>query len=154
MRAAKNPKRVLVVVDRAIVDIASVPMSVLLAEGQADKVCVITPALTSRMAWLTNDDAGAIDDAETRLASILSRMHDQGVEATGAVGDESPLTAIQDALVGFPADEIIITVHSDHDRHWRERGLTNKIRSRYTQPLTEVVVNPDGTASTRRASSH
>lgn len=151
MSAANTSKRVLVVVDRAIVDVASVPTSVLLAEGQADEVYVITPALTSRLVWLTSDDASAVGDAEARLATILSRMHGQGVEAMGTVGDESPLTAIQDALVGFPADEIIITVHSDHDRHWQEQGLADKIRGTYTQPLTEVVVNPDGTASTRSA---
>ena len=67
----------------------------------------------------------------------------------GTVSDESPLTAIHDALVHFPADEIIITVHSDHDTHWQEQGLAAKIRERYPQPLTEVIVNPDQTTSKR-----
>ena len=149
MKAASDPKRVLVVVDRAIVDVASVPASVARAERQADEVYVIAPILTNRTVWLTNDDGAAIDDAETRLAAVLKRMQDQGIKADGAVSDESPLTAIDGALVKFPADEIIITVHSDDDRHWRERGLVDRICSRHPQPLTEVVVEADGAASIR-----
>jgi len=149
MKAASDPKRVLVVVDRAIVDVASVAASVARAERQADEVYVIAPILTNRTVWLTYDDGAAIDDAETRLAAVLKRMQDQGIKADGAVSDESPLTAIDDALVKFPTDEIIITVHSDDDRHWRERGLVDRICSRHPQPLTEVVVEADGAASIR-----
>jgi hypothetical protein len=141
---------VLVVVDRAILDIDAVPTSVLLAEERADEVFVVTPALTSRLGWLTDDDAGALRDAEARLVAVLDRMREQGVHAAGTVGDASPLTAIHDALVDFPADEIIITINDHDNAHWQERGLAAKIRDRYRQPLTEVVVHPDRTTSTRR----
>ncbi len=143
-------RRVLVVVDRAIVDVASVPEVVLRAERRADQVFVIAPVLTSRAAWLTNDDTRAIDQASQRLASVLDRMRtEQGVAAEGRLGDESPLTAIDDALKEFPTDEIIIIIHDDDHRHWRERGLAEKIRRRYRQHLTEVLVAADGSASTR-----
>jgi hypothetical protein len=145
-----RPKRVLVVVDRAIVDVDSVPPSVLLAERQAEEVFVITPVLTSRLEWLADDDGRATAEATRRLASVLTRMrHEQGIVARGRVGDESPLTSIDDALLDFPADEIVITVNSDRHRQWHERHLAEKIRRRYPQPLIEVVVEADGAASRR-----
>ena len=71
MSTGSSSRRVLVVVDRAILDIDSVPTSVLLAEERADEVYVVTPTLTSRLAWLTGDDAGALRDAEARLVAVL-----------------------------------------------------------------------------------
>jgi hypothetical protein len=72
------------------------------------------------------------------------------VGAKGTVGgDDDVLTVIGDALAQFPADEIIIAVHADHDGHWRERNLASKIRSHYPQPLTELLVEADGVASVR-----
>lgn len=146
--AANARNRVLVVVDRAIVDVRAVPASVLSAEARADELHVVIPALTSRMGWLTDDDTAAHENAELRLQVILKRLHEQGIRASGAIGDESPITAIHDALVEFPADAIILTVHGDNHQHWREKGLAEKIRRRYPQPVTEVIVGSDGTAST------
>lgn len=148
--ASTGRRRVLVVVDRAIVDVASVPDAVLRAEQRADDVYVIAPILTSRAGWLTNDDVRWRDEASERLASVLHRMRtEQGIAAEGRLGDESPLTAIDDALKEFATDEIIIIVHDDEHRHWRERGMAKKIRRRYTQPLIEVLVRADGSTSAR-----
>ncbi len=143
------PKRLLVVVDRAIADPASLPASVLLAERQADEVYVVAPVLTSWLEYVTDDDGRATADAEHRLALVLRRMRaTQGVAASGRVGDESPIASIDDALANFAADEIVI-VRSDDQRHWHERHLAEKARRRYSQPLTEVVVHADGSASIR-----
>lgn len=88
-----------------------------------------------------NDDAGAIADAEQHLAATLHQLYDRQVDAHGTVGqDDTILTTIADALVGFAADEIVIAVHADHDRNWRARKVAAKIRSRHAQPLTELVV--------------
>lgn len=148
MMRRRKTRRVLVVVDRAIIDVASVPEAVLQAEAWADQVRVIAPVLTSRTSWLTNDDVDARRAATDRLTSVLHRMRvDQGIWASGSLGDESPLTAIEDALVEFPADQLILIMHDD-DRHtWHERDLAAKVRRRYAGRLTEVIVAGDGSVS-------
>jgi hypothetical protein len=144
-------KRILLVVDRTISDARVVRPSVrAVVERHADEVYVIAPVFTTRLAWATNDDADAIADAEERLAATLQQLYDRDVEADGTVGgDDAVMTSIGDALAEFPADEIIIAIHADHDRHWRERKLADKIRKRHSQPLTELLVKADGGASVR-----
>ena len=144
-------RRVLLVVDPTISDARVVRPSVrAVVERHPDAVYVIAPIFTTHLAWVTNDDAAALADAEQRLDATLQQLYDRDVEADGTVGgDDDVLTAIGDALAQFPADEIIIAVHADHDRHWRERNLAAKIRSHHPQPLTELLVEADGTASAR-----
>ena len=144
-------KRILVVVDRTISDARVIrPVVRAVVARDTDEVCVIAPILTTRLAWVTNDDTDAIADAEQRLAATLQQFYDRDIEAHGAVGgDDAILTTIDDALAQFPADEIIIAVHADHDQHWRERNVADKIRSSHAQPLTELLVEADGTASVR-----
>lgn len=149
--AVGEHKRVLLVVDPTISDARVVRPSVrAVVERRPGEVYVIAPIFTTRLAWATHDDAAAVADAEQRLASTLQQLYDRDVEADGTVGgDVDVLTAIADALARFPADEIIIAVHADHDRHWRERDLADKIRSHHSQPLTELLVEANGTASVR-----
>ena len=144
-------KRVLLVVDPTISDARVVRPSVrAVVERQPGEVYVIAPIFTTHLAWATNDDADAVANAEERLAIVLQQLYDRDVEAGGTVGgDDDVLTAIGDALAQFPADEIIIAVHADHNRHRRERNLADKIRSHHPQPLTELLVEADGTASAR-----
>lgn len=144
-------KRVLLVVDPTISDARVVRPSVrAVVERQPGEVYVIAPIFTTHLAWATNDDADAVANAEQRLAAVLQQLYDRHVEADGTVGgDDDVLTAIGDALAQFPADEIIIAVHADHNRHWRERQLAAKVRSHHDQPLTELLVEADGTASVR-----
>ena len=151
MNAASKHKRILLVVDPTFGDARVVRPSVrAVVERHGDEVYVVAPIFTTRLAWVTNDDSDAIADAEQRLAATLQQLYDRDVEADGTVGDDaSILTAIGDALAEFPADEIIVAVHADHDRHWRERSLAAKIRSRHSEPLIELVTEADGTASVR-----
>ena len=82
------------------------------------------------------------------MRTTLQQLYDRDIEADGtAGGDDDILIAIGDALAEFPADEIIVAIHADHDRHWRERNLAAKIRSRHSQPLIELLVEADGAAT-------
>jgi len=144
-------KRILLVVDPTISDTRVVRPSVrAIVERHPAEVYVIAPIFTTHLHWATNDDADAIANAEQRLATTLQQLYDRDIEADGTIGgDDDVLTAIGDALAQFPADEIIIAVHADHDRHWRERNLADKIRAHHAQPLTELLVEADGVASVR-----
>ncbi len=152
MGVMSKQKRILLVVDPTISDTRVVRPSVrAVAEREASEVYVLAPLLITRVEWVTNeDDPDAIADAEERLASTLQQLYDREIEAEGTVGDDaSVVTAIGDALAEFPADEIVIAVHTDYDRHWRERHLAERIRAHHSQPLTELLVDADGAASVR-----
>lgn len=68
-------------------------------------------------------------------------LAESGVVARGVVGDADPLQAIEDALRGFPANEIVISTHPPGRSHWLERGLVEQARLRFAVPLSHVVVD-------------
>src|SRR3954462_13652793 len=78
------------------------------AEGPHDEVLVVAPALNSRLRHWTSDVdggvAGALPGARDRVGVAGDALRDRGVAARGEVGDADPMIAIEDALVGFPAD--------------------------------------------------
>ena len=81
------------------------------AEGVAEDVLVICPALNSQLrTWLSDED-GARDAAQDRLRRSLAQLEASGVSARGDIGDGDPLQALEDALRTFPADEIVISTH-------------------------------------------
>jgi hypothetical protein len=49
--------------------------------------------------------------------------------------------AIEDALRGFPADEIIISTHPPDRSHWLEQGVVEKAKEQIDLPITHVVVD-------------
>lgn len=64
-----------------------------------------------------------------------------GVDARGEVGSDDPIQAVDDALRGFPADEIVLATHPEQEANWKERGVVAIARSRYELPVTHVTVD-------------
>jgi GABA permease len=110
------------------------------AAGDAE-VLVVTPALNSRLRHWTSDEDRAREEAQARLEASLRALRDAGVDARGQVGDDDPLQAMEDALRGFPADEIVLSTHPPGRSNWLERGLVENARERFPYPITHVVVD-------------
>ena len=110
------------------------------AEGDAE-VMIVAPALNSRLRHWISDVDGARRGAEQRLQLCLDRLAELGIEAHGLIGDGDPLQAIEDSLKLFSPDEIIISTHPEGRSHWLERGLVQRARDRYPQPIRHVVVD-------------
>src|SRR5262249_6940941 len=72
------------------------------------RVLVVAPALNSRLRRWASDEDRARRLAAERLGVHPHHLQRCGVHAEGRVGDADPLLAIADALVTFPADEIVI----------------------------------------------
>jgi GABA permease len=61
------------------------------------------------------------------------------VEAEGQIGDSDPYVAIDDALAGFRATEMIISTLPPGQSNWLERGLIERARQDFDVPLTHLV---------------
>ena len=74
-------------------------------------VHVVAPASNiGTFKWLAGDEDEARAEAE-ELADHAAQAVDAEVETE--VGDRDPLLAVEDALVAFPADEILLAGHAD-----------------------------------------
>lgn len=74
---------------------------------------------------------GAIAEAEKRLADTLSILEREGLKATGEVGDMVPARAIEDALLIFPADTIVISTFPVERSRWLRKSLVEKVRAKH-----------------------
>ncbi len=102
---------------------------------------IVVPVLCSRAHFLFTDIDNEIAHAQARLDETLRWAHDQGFEAVGTVGDASPLTAIEDELHRFGADELIISTHIPERSHWLEAGVVERVREELDIPVTHVMVD-------------
>ncbi len=117
------------------------------AEGVSERVLVVCPALNSQVRTWASDEDGARAAAQQRLDASLERLHAEGVQTQGEVGDGDPLQAIEDALRTFGADEIVISTHPEGRSNWLERNVVGAARDRFAVPITHVVVDLDASAS-------
>ncbi|MDX6610127.1 MAG: permease [Solirubrobacterales bacterium] len=110
--------------------------------GGIDEVFVVAPAITdSGLKHMLGDVDGAIEPAEERLRSTLAELRDAGIPAEGEVGDSDPLLAIQDELLKFHPDQIIVVGHRDQDGAFAEKGLLEQAERDLEMPVTELVVD-------------
>ena len=111
------------------------------SEGVEERVRVICPALVSPVRYFASDEDAGRARAQERLEQSLAQLRTAGVTADGEVGDADPLTAIEDALRIFGADEVIISTHPEGRSQWLERGVVQAARERFDVPITHVVVD-------------
>jgi GABA permease len=109
--------------------------------GAGAEVLVVSPALNSQLRHWTSDEDGARAAAQQRLDESLAALAQDGVDASGVVGDADPLQAIEDALRTFEPDEVILSTHPPGRSNWLERDVPARARERFSLPITHVVVD-------------
>jgi hypothetical protein len=72
------------------------------------EVLVVAPALNSPLRHWLSDVDGARRTAEGRALRCVEDLRLAGFEAEGVVGDADPAHAIEDALVLFDADVLVV----------------------------------------------
>lgn len=102
-------------------------------------VLVVAPALNSRLRHWVSDTDAAVRAARERLGTAVEELARRGVSARGEIGDAEPLHAIEDALVGFDPEQILLSTHPPGHSHWLEKGLVEEARERFEQPVTHLV---------------
>jgi hypothetical protein len=112
----------------------------------ASEILVMTPILVSRLRWLASDTDRARYEADERLGVVLSYVEALAprAETQSQIGDETPLTAFDDAIRAFRPDHMLIALRSaDHDA-WQERGLMDALRSAFHIPMTVFEIDRVG----------
>jgi hypothetical protein len=101
------------------------------------QVMIVAPALheTALRFWVSDADE-AIAHANAVARGTLAELDDDGVAAGAAIGDGDPIGAIEDALVDFPADEILVFTHQDGEQQrYREDLDREALRQRIAIPV-------------------
>jgi hypothetical protein len=84
------------------------PLTIRLAlTGAPASVHVVVPAVVGPVDWLANADDRAHGRARLRAAEAQEALEGL-VEVVSETGDLDPVQAVADALVDFPADDIVI----------------------------------------------
>lgn len=111
-------------------------------DGGGAEIRVIVPAVEATSFRHTMGD---IDEpkreAEERLRLALESLSENGIEATGGVGDPDPVQAAQDALLEAPADEVLIFERESEQARWFEEGLFDRAKESLEPPLRMVVLH-------------
>jgi GABA permease len=110
---------------------------------------VVAPALPSEHGvmdvWRQD---GAIAAARKRLEHTLQILQEEGLDASGDVGDMHPISAISDALLQFDADLIVISTHPLARSRWLRNDVVEKARKKFKKPVVHVVSTARENAAT------
>jgi hypothetical protein len=136
-------QRLLVAAGGAVTDVNTLPVLVRKLLEAASDILVITPVLPARLQWLASDTDRARHHADARLETVLGQFEEMDLSAAGRVGDETPLTALDDAVRSFAPDHILVALRGSQDADWQERGLLDQVRRRFKLPLTVFVVSDE-----------
>jgi hypothetical protein len=132
------PHRLLVVATTSV-PAPELRACVLAHAGEDAEILVVAPASDiSRLDWLTNTEDDARAEATERSEEIGEAVPTDDMETR--VGDSNPVRAIEDALRTFPADELIVVTRPDEDAAWLEEGTAETAESRFSLPVTHLVV--------------
>jgi len=82
---------------------------------------------------------GEAGDPYERLAHVLRKLEDAGVDAVGQVVHPDPFTAIQNAVQWYPVDDIIISTFEPERSGWLRADLVGRVRSATGKPVEHVV---------------
>lgn len=135
-----QPLRVLVVVAQAAKGEELHQQLAILAGDRPLELRVVAPAYAqSMLKYLASDADDGIRRAHGRLKESVGEMNrHEETTAKGEVGEADPLTAIEDALGSFPADEIVILPSPDGDDQWAEKNLFGQVKRRFDLPVREI----------------
>lgn len=85
--------------------------------------------------------------ARERLARMLGRLRDDGLLASGMIGDPDPYTAAVNALELFHVDDIVISTLPNERSGWLRTDLIERVRGATAAPVEHVVSDVEATTA-------
>jgi hypothetical protein len=110
-------------------------------DPQEAEVMVVAPALQPNPVkfWLSDAD-DAIARAERVSQESVEQLGAEGVPASGNTGESDPLDAIQDALITFDADRIVVFTRPGDQQGYREDIDPAEIEERFGVPASRATL--------------
>jgi hypothetical protein len=100
------------------------------------EIMVVAPALhlSALRFWLSDSDE-AMERAELVQRETVEGLDDQGLDAHGDIGEGDPVKAVEDVLVTFPADRIVLFSRPVSERRYDEGIDAEALRERFGLPV-------------------
>jgi hypothetical protein len=119
----------LLVVASTELDVERLPPELANRLGADTEVHVVSPVTRlTRLEWLANAEDDARSDAERISHDASASLAGAAADVSdGGAGDVDPIQAIEDALVLFPADEVVIVVSPPDQEAWLERAAIERL---------------------------
>ena len=114
--------------------------AVLARRGEDVSFHVVVPMTRPKFGNVIYDEA-VRDGAQVRVDLALAFMRDEGIEATGEVGDPDPYNAAHDAIAEQGIGEIIVSTLPAATSGWLRRDLPERLREGTGLPVEHVVVD-------------
>lgn len=110
---------------------------------------LVVPVLPSRVHYIATDVDQELHEARERLADALDWCQENGLRATGRVGDPiGGFSVVEDELRSFAADEVIVSTFAAGRSNWLETGILDRLEDELEIPVTHVVAGADRAAAT------
>jgi GABA permease len=139
--ARADRRRVLVVANRTLRG-AELRTELLQRASEGAELRIVAPILCSRVHYIASDIDTELREARTRLDEAMQWAANEGVAASGVVGDPNvALGAIEDELRLSGADEVIVSTHPPGQSNWLETGIVERLREELDIPVTHLVVH-------------
>ncbi len=112
-----------------------------MTEGMECRFTLLVPAtpVADHLTW-TEGEARSV--AEDRMNEALAGLRATGAEVEGVVGDPRPLSAIGDALLEQPHDEIVLSTLPLGASRWLKQDLPHRVERQFRLPVTHITGEP------------
>jgi len=108
------------------------------AKEGAVRFRLVVPEFKPKDGLLIYDEA-VREAAQVRVDLALEAVTEEGIEATGEVGDADPFSATMDAVAEHRPEEIIVSTLPAQSSGWLRRDLIERIRNATGLPVEHVV---------------
>jgi hypothetical protein len=103
------------------------------------EIMVVAPALhrSALRFWLSDADE-AIRRAELVQRETTEGFDDAGLDARGDTGEGDPVKAVEDVLVGFPAERILLFTRPSSEQRYGEDIDADALQRRFGLPVHQA----------------
>ena len=93
------------------------------------------------------------EEVVERLARTLAELYRAGIDATGQPMSPAPFAAVQNAVVHYRIDEVLISTLRGEQSKWLQEGLIERVKEITDKPVEHIEVDPDDRAAATQASA-
>ncbi len=111
-----------------------------LAAAQETRFRLVVPQSKPSSGLVIYDEA-VRDSAQVRIDLAVSLLAEEGIQASGAVGDPDPFLATMDAVAEHRPAEVIVSTHPVTHSGWLRRDLIERVHAASGLPVEHIVTD-------------